>query len=224
LLNGAAYAKWVSKVTLPESKLIDTSAAFKSDYIAMEDAVTHTHGPEGEHEHTNIAFTTWLDPELAIMQAEAIAEALAERLPEHNDLFQENLAGLKRDLEDLGARLREVAGKDAEKPLLASHPVYDYLARYCGWKLKSRHWEPDQMPDEQEWAELDLLLADYPARWMIWEGEPDAAIVAKLAERGIGCAVFSPCGNVPATGDYLQVMQANAAALEAVFAATDENG
>jgi zinc transport system substrate-binding protein len=154
------------------------------------------------------------------MQAEAIAEALGERQPEHNDAFQENLAALKRDLEDLGARLKRVAGNHPDQPLLASHPVYGYLARYCGWKLQSRHWEPDQMPDEKQWEELDSLLADYPAQWMIWEGEPEAAIVAKLAERGIGCAVFSPCGNVPAEGDYLQVMQANTANLQAVFGAT----
>jgi len=42
---------------------------------ADRDAVepgAHTHGPEGEHAHENLASTTWLDPILAVEQARAI--------------------------------------------------------------------------------------------------------------------------------------------------------
>lgn len=217
LLNGASYAKWVPKVTLPESKMVDTSSAFQDKYIVVDDAVTHTHGPDGAHAHET-DFTTWLDPELAIMHAEAIAEAVAERLPGHHDEFQANLEALKADLESLGQGLSEVMAGYQDQPLLASHPVYNYLARYCGWNLKSVHWEPDQMPNDQEWAALDTLLADHPARWMIWEGEPDAAIAAKLEQHEIGSVVFAPCGNVPETGDYLEAMRKNMGNLKAVFA------
>ena len=219
LLNGASYAKWLPKVTLPESKMVDTSAAFKNDdYIVIDDAVAHKHGPEGEHAHGETDFNTWLDPELAIVHAEAIAEAVAEHLPDHNDYFQANLGVLKADLESLGQSLKEVTAGDQDQPLLASHPVFNYLARYCGWNLKSMHWEPDQMPDDEEWAKLDELLADHHARWMIWEGEPAPAIAAKLKERGIGCVVFAPCGNLPESGDYLEAMQQSVANLKAVFA------
>jgi zinc transport system substrate-binding protein len=66
LLNGASYAKWVSRVSLPQSKLIDTSSAFKERLIEIDGSVTHTHGPGGAHAHGDLAFTTWLDPQLAI--------------------------------------------------------------------------------------------------------------------------------------------------------------
>ena len=33
LLNGAGYAKWVSRVSLPLRKLVDTSAGFSDRYI-----------------------------------------------------------------------------------------------------------------------------------------------------------------------------------------------
>jgi zinc transport system substrate-binding protein len=217
LLNGASYAKWLSKVTLPESKMVDTSAGFKKKYIVIEDAITHTHGPEGAHAHGATDFNTWLDPELAIMHAEAIAEAMAGQLPDHNDEFQANLATLRADLESLGQSLKEVTAGYQDQPLLASHPVYSYLARYCGWNLKSMHWEPDQIPDDEEWAKLDALLADHSARWMIWEGVPNADITAKLEDRGIGSVVFAPCGNTPQTGDYMDAMRANISALTPVF-------
>ena len=79
LLNGAGYAGWVSRVSLPEGKLIDTSASFADRYLTVAEAVTHSHGPEGEHAHEATAFTTWLDPTLALEQAGAIHAALATR-------------------------------------------------------------------------------------------------------------------------------------------------
>jgi zinc transport system substrate-binding protein len=44
---------------------------------------------------------------------------------------------------------------------------------------------------------------------MIWEGEPMQKSVDKLKESGINSLVFDPCGNRPAKGDFLTVMQDN---------------
>ena len=44
LLNGATYAKWVAKASLPASKLVDTSAAGADRYIQIEHAVTWKQG------------------------------------------------------------------------------------------------------------------------------------------------------------------------------------
>ncbi len=68
-LNGAGYAKWVDKVSLPGSKLVNTSKKFKDQYISTEDAVTHSHGPKSGHANENVAFTTWIDFELASRHA-----------------------------------------------------------------------------------------------------------------------------------------------------------
>ena len=49
LLNGAGYEQWVDSASLPKSKLCNTSVAFAKYYIPLEDALTHSHGPEGMH-------------------------------------------------------------------------------------------------------------------------------------------------------------------------------
>lgn len=219
LLNGATYAKWVGKVTLPESKLVDTSGSFKDKYIVIKDAMVHTHGPEGKHSHAGTDFNTWVDPAQAIVQAKAVKDALAKLLPKHAAKFQQNFKALEKDLLALDAKLKEVTAGYNKEPLLASHPVYNYLARHCGWNLKSMHWEPDGMPDETEWSNLDKLLKKHPAKWMIWEGPPKKEIVQKLKQHGVGSAIFDPCGNVPADGDYLEVMQKNVERLKPVFQA-----
>ena len=89
--NGATYAKWMERVTLPQPKIVDTSAAFGDRLIEMDSAVTHSHGPEGEHSHGEIAFTTWLDPQLAMLQAEAIAAAMSAARPAAASDFDANL-------------------------------------------------------------------------------------------------------------------------------------
>ena len=49
LLNGATYEKWLDLVTLPAANVVNTSEAFADRYLTVASAVTHSHGPEGEH-------------------------------------------------------------------------------------------------------------------------------------------------------------------------------
>jgi len=217
LLNGATYAKWVPKVSLPASKLVDTSSGFGDRYIQIADAITHSHGPGGEHAHTGTAFTTWLDPQQAIGQAQATAAAMKRARPAHAESFAVNLAALVADLEALDADLRTLTAGKQDRPLVASHPVYQYLARRYELNLEAVMWEPDTAPTTQQWQELARGLEAHPARWMIWEGEPLPASVARLEDMGVGSLVFDPCGNVPQEGDFLSVMRRNVTALAVAF-------
>ena len=215
LLNGAGYAKWVERATLPATRLMDTSAAFTDQLIPLEEKVTHSHGPEGAHEHGGWAFTTWLDPTLASQQAQAVAAALIELRPEHEVEINERLAALEQEIVTLDSRLRVAAEVVGDTPLVFSHPVYQYLIRHYNLNGVEVHWEPDEAPDGHAWDHLEELLQSHPANWMLWEGEPLEETVAGLAEIGVEAVVFDPCGNRPDEGNYLTVMAAAAAALEA---------
>lgn len=209
LLNGAHYAKWIEKVTLQRAKTVNTSRKFREKYIRMKTEVTHSHGTKGEHAHEDAAFTIWLDFELAVLQARSIEKALSRKMPGQREIFQKNLAALEKDLRDIDRQIMEIVSTEKNKPLLASHPVYDYLQRKYKLNLKSLHWEPDQEISYSQWNELQETLRSHPAEWMIWEGEPMQKSVDKLKESGINSLVFDPCGNRPEKGDFLTVMQAN---------------
>jgi len=216
LLNGAGYARWVRNASLPPSKLVDTSAEFADRLVTAESGVTHTHGPEGEHDHGEIAFTTWLDPRLAIEQARAIARAFEIARPEGRSGFAEGLASLERDLLALDEAMRAVvAGGD--KRMIGSHPVYQYLARGYALEIPSVHFEPDGFPDDDGWHDLDALLSEGRTALMLWEGPPLDRTVTRLAGLGLRSVVFDPCGNVPESGDFLSVQRANIANLERAF-------
>jgi len=216
LLNGAGYAKWVERAALPLSKMIDTSRELDERFVELAGNVTHSHGTGGEHEHGGWAFTTWLDPILALEQARAVAVALESRLAGSEPAILDRLTALEADLTALDARFAAAARTLGDEPLFFSHPVYQYLIHRYGLNGSEVHWEPCEAPGGPAWAELDHLLEHHKARWMLWESEPLEGTVETLEQRGVRSIVFSPCGNTPGEGDWLTVMMANAGALEMV--------
>ena len=215
LLNGAGYARWVERASLPRARRVDTSAAIRDRIIPLEGDVAHSHGPQGAHSHRGFAFTTWLDPTLAIEQARAVMRAFRAARPERGVAFQAGFDALEVDLLALGASLDAAAAPVGKQPLLFSHPLYQYLARRNGWDARSLHWEPDEAPTGAMWRELEELLAVHRARWMLWEGPPLESTAKRLASLGVGVVVYGPCANAPDRGDFLSVMRENLQALEA---------
>ena len=209
ILNGAAYARWISKVSLPHLRQVDTSKAFKDGLILVKDTVTHSHGPAGEHSHTGTAFTTWLDFYQAVQQAQAIADALSRKQPEHQADFERNFAALRKDLMALDLALQQTVAAKPRQLLFASHPIYQYLARRYELHIEDMVWEPEEMPNDQQWRQLRLVQESFPADWMLWEKQPLPEIAQQLDTMGIGMVVFDPCANRPAKGDFLSVMQDN---------------
>jgi len=213
LLNGASYAKWVRRASLPESRLADTSAGFADRYISLEDQATHSHGAGGEHQHGDVAFTTWLDPQQAIEQAAAIRDALVRQRPDAEAAFRQGFASVQKDLWELDKQFAAAFARYEGRPLLFSHPVYQYLIRRYAIEGYELHWEPDSMPNPEEWRAFDELLKEFPAGSMVWEAMPRPEIIAALDQRGVEALVFETVANRPRDGDYLRVMRDNLARL-----------
>lgn len=216
LLNGATYEKWLPTVSLPTSRLVDTSASFATEYITLHIKHTHSHGGAGEHAHAGTAFTTWLDMTKAEAQAEAIAAALIKLRPKSSAAIEARLASLTADLRALDQALHDATPDGTRQIVLASHPVYDYLAKRYELRLSSLLWEPETMPSEQDWKDFAFRKVK-GVQWMIYEDEPSAEIRAELTKRGVTAVVFRPCGNRPPTGDFLTEMQANIERLRSIY-------
>jgi zinc transport system substrate-binding protein len=224
LLNGASYESWLKNVSLPTSRLVDTSAGLSERLIAENETSTHSHGLDGEHEHSATAFTTWLDPTLAVEQARAIRVAFSSLWPEHAGQFDAQFAELAKQLQALDAEIIAITEASPDRPVVFSHSVYQYLVHRYGLNGRSLHWEPQEMPSEAMWQELTALLGSHPAQWMIWEGEPSPDITARLAELGIQSIVIDPCAGMPDSGDFASVMRSNSTALRKVYGRSEGVG
>ena len=221
LLNGAGYARWVGQASLPRRSLVDTSRSFASGYISNDRGPLHQHGPSGEHAHGEVAFTTWLDPRLAIEQARSVEAALATRLPDQVEDLARRGAQLVADLEGFDRDLAAAFETLGERAYFASHPIYAYLASRYGLEIHSFVWEPDAEPGEAEWLDLDDARAGSDRGWMLWEAEPLSSTRTELERRNIRVIVFEAAGNRPADGDFLSSMRRN---LEAIRSATGPDG
>jgi zinc transport system substrate-binding protein len=217
VVNGAGYEPWLVDVSLPVSRLVDTTAPWSDRLIALEETVTHSHGPEGDHEHGGTAFTTWLDLSLLARQTETVAEALKRRWPEHEAEFGRRAGELIAELETLDAEFATAAAQFDDRTFAFSHPLYQYMQARYGLKGASVHWEPDVTPSAEAWNEL-AHLADHGHRVdaMIWEGQPTPETLEQLAERGVAVAIVEPHATAPAGDDFMAAMRSNLEALRAL--------
>jgi zinc transport system substrate-binding protein len=221
LLNGAGQERWLDHVSLPAAKAVETAAGFRDRWIESEEGITHSHGASGMHTHRGFVSTTWLDPTLAIEQAEAVRDALARARPDFAETFDTNFASLRDALTAIDDQLERAIHGSRGLPILYSHPIYQYLERRFALNGRSLAWEPGAMPDDREWTKLAALLAEHPARWMLWEAEPGEEIRARLREAGIEAVLFRPAANLDAdTADpalWIEIQRDNAAALAKVY-------
>jgi zinc transport system substrate-binding protein len=216
LLNGAGYAAWVSRASLPRAALVDTSRGFTDRLIPTSGEVAHRHGPEGEHSHGSYASTFWLDPELAGLQARAIADALVAKRPAAAEDFERAFAALAADLRALDDDQRRVAEQLSATGLAFSHPVYPYWQRRYGLSGPSMHWEPEAAPDSAQWRAFERLVAEESLELMLWEARPRADTRAQLEELGIEALVYSAGGGATAGTNWLDQIRENVKRLETV--------
>ena len=120
LLNGAGAESWLKLITIDRQRLVDTSAKITDRLIPLEASVLHQHGPEGEHSHQGTAFTTWLDPQLAIAQAQSVTDELIRIAPSGETGFRDNMAKLEQELTQLDSRLAAAFTKLDGRPVLFS--------------------------------------------------------------------------------------------------------
>jgi zinc transport system substrate-binding protein len=194
LLNGAGYSNWLSKVSLSEEQLVVTSAASSDEWIQRSGQVSHSHGPGGEHAHSGYAFTTWMDMNLAQVQAKAVARVLQTRWPEREADIEGRLTGLLAELESIDRGYAEAAAELREHQIIYSHPVYQYFERRYDLPGNSLHWEPDVMPNDGQWKQLEGIEAG--TILFIWEAEPSHEIAKRMSEMGIKFVVVDPAANI----------------------------
>ena len=212
LLNGAGYSDWLNKVSLSESQLVVTSVAANDEWIQLEGQVSHSHGPQGEHAHSGYAFTTWMDMNLAQVQAKAVAKALQTQWPEKQADIEGNLASLLDELAALDRGYADATTSLTKYQIVYSHPVYQYFSRRYGIPGISLHWEPDVMPSDEQWRELGGIEADRTL--FIWEAHPSSEIIERMGEMGIEFVVVDPAANIE-IGRWFSVQRENIANLAA---------
>ncbi|MGR3503500.1 metal ABC transporter substrate-binding protein [Pseudaestuariivita sp.] len=212
LLNGAGFATWIDRVSLPRSRVVNTSAGIEDRFIVTE-SITHSHGDGGEHSHEGLAAYTWLDPTLARAQVEVMATALERRglAPDDADA---RLADLRAALTTLDTETRNALQGMSDTTFIATHPRYQYLARRYDLSIAALEWEAGAMPNADELAALEALVEETGARVLIWEAAPPAEAIDAASALGLASVVFEPwAARTASEGTFVDAYAAAVAAL-----------
>lgn len=205
--NGADFADWVKKLSLPRSKVLKTSLFLKEDLISVPDYEVHSHGTGGAHSHAGTVAFFWLDPALMIKQADAIAQKLILLFPQKKETITANLKKLKKSLAALNREMNQLKTEYSGLHWFSQRPVYQYLARRSDWTVHHLHWKKNADSDENAWGKLKTMQEKQKVPLMFWEEQPAEKIIKQLQQLGVSSFVFNPLTTEPAEGDYLTEMQ-----------------
>lgn len=162
----------------------------------------------------------WLDPVRLADVGDALADRLTELDPEGADTFAANAADLRADLESLDAELRTGLADCAVDTLVTAHDAFGYLAERYGLEVVGINGlSPSQEPSPAQLAAISRLVAERGVTTVYTEALVDPAVAETVAsEAGVRTAVLDPVEglNDDSPGkDYLEVMRANLATLQA---------
>lgn len=199
VLNGAQFEQWLNRVSLPPSRTLETAEGFREQWLHYPQAVTHQHGPEGEHSHEGIDGHTWLDPLSALEQTQEILNRLKQDLPQYRKLLTANAATLKEQLERLHQQWSNFATdlKASTRPvqIWASHPAYQYLARRYQLPITSFDFSPEQPITPEALKALltqraSLATETHLVLW--WEATPTSEVQEALKDLHFSATVLVP--------------------------------
>ncbi|MEO2014221.1 MAG: metal ABC transporter substrate-binding protein [Fuerstiella sp.] len=142
LFNGAGYEPWAQTLSLPRSRIVDTSSSFRDKLLQVADAVTHQHGPVGQRSDRETIPTIWLDPELAAAQLRRVEEQLLRLAPDAADAISQRTIAFSNTFDQLDQQLQQLANDSAGDTItvLTDGTDFHYLTTRLGWKAHLIQW------------------------------------------------------------------------------------
>jgi len=235
LYNGLGLEPWLDRVvdSLGTTKLaiVNTTEGIEplrgyKDACAEEDK--DACGPEEEEKKKEEAAAgqlpdphVWLDPLLALKQAERIFEAFVAADPENEQYYRDNFAALKRQFEQLDVEYREALRGKVRDKFIVTHLSFAYLAERYGLKqVGIAGLSPLAEPTARELADLVKLIREYDIRYIFQEPLVSPRLAQVLAaETGAGILELNPLEGltheeIAAGKDYFSVMRQNLSQLQ----------
>ncbi len=135
-----------------------------------EEHEEHEHEEHADHDHGDMNPHIWIDPILAIEQAENIKDALIALDPDQKETFETNFSSLQEELLALDQSFQEMADRADKKEFLISHDAYSYWeSRYGLEQLSVSGLSPSQEPTQKQLEEIIETAKSHNLKYMLFE-------------------------------------------------------
>ena len=224
VFNGAGMEPWlddlIQQAARKDLRKVDLSTGI--DLLENTDALDEEHDHDhDDHDHGEHNPHLWLDPVLAIQQAETLRDALIAADPEGASTYQENAANYIATLRELDTAFQAILGPLPDKKLVTFHDAFPYLAKRYGLEnigYISRFPERDPAPAELA-ALIDRIRAADVKILFAESGYEPALLQRVAAETGTKVSTLDTLEvGEPGSDAYLDGMRRNLETLRAAFA------
>ncbi len=204
IYNGAGYDAWVAKLL---------AAAHSTSREAIEVAAL-LGKREGDNPHL------WYAPDAAATLARALATTLARIDPEHRGEYEARLAATEQALRPLGERIATLRRRHAGTPVIATEPVFGYMADALGLQMRGARFQlavmNDTEPSAGEIAAFEKALKTRAVKALIYNRQSGGALVERMLAlaKAAGVPVVAVTETEPQGQTYLQWMLAQLDALD----------
>ena len=167
--NGAGLEPFAEKMekTLKNENVKIVNA---SDGLALRASTEDDHEDGHNEEHHDKDPHVWLDPTLAMKQAEAIKNALVQLQPEHKEEFEKNFAALQTKFTSLDNQFKEVADHAKTKEILVSHAAYGYWEQRYGLKqIPVTGISASDEPSQKTLASITATAKEHGLKYILFE-------------------------------------------------------
>ncbi|MFE0224254.1 metal ABC transporter substrate-binding protein [Streptomyces albidoflavus] len=185
---------------------------------AEEEGDGHDHGDSGLDPHV------WLDPVKYAEMADGVGEALQKADPDHAADYRKNTEALTGKLKKLDQNYRDGLKNTDTRTFITTHAAFGYLAERYGLDQESiAGVDPESEPSPARMKELQKIAAQEKVTTVFFETLASDRTAKVLAEdTGLGTGVLDPLEGITDKSqgdDYLEVMEANLAALKKALGA-----
>ncbi len=158
--------------TLQKENVKIVNASKGIELRASTEEEHHDHGDghkEDEHHHDKDPHV-WLDPTLAMKQAEKIKNALVELQPEHKKEFEKNFAALQTKFTDLDDGFKAAVANAKTKEILVSHAAYGYWEQRYGLKqIPIAGISASDEPSQKQLADITKTVKEHNLKYILFE-------------------------------------------------------
>ncbi len=162
----------------------------------------------------------WLDPVLAQEICRKIAAAFIQADPAHRARYEANLTNYLAALDALNRDIAAKARTWRLRDFIAFHPSFAYFARrYNLHEVGTIEEAPGREPTPRHLQDLVAAIRRYGIKVVFAEPQLNPRVAEVIAqEAGVKVLRLDPMGGAPPYGsDYLLLMRANLAALDAAL-------
>ncbi|MDO5156113.1 MAG: metal ABC transporter substrate-binding protein [Eubacteriales bacterium] len=220
IYNGAGMEHFVDKTlaAVTNKDLVVVEAA--KDIKLLE--AKHSHD-EDTHESDEETYDphTWLSIENAVMEAEAIKEALCMIDTNHADDYEKNYTTYKERLDALDETYREELAKVSSKTIVVAHEAFGYLCQEYGLsQVAVEGLSADSEPDTARMKEIIDFCRENKIKVIFFEELVSPKVANMIAQEvGAETDLLNPIEGITAEQesqslDYIGLMEQNLEALK----------